>query len=320
MPEDIDKYRTVYKKGWDAVREERWKRMKEKGIVDTELSSREEGLVPHWSLSEEELREKIGPGEVGWAVAWDTLTEEQKDYQATKMAIHAAMIERMDTEIGRVIEQLKKMDAYKNTLIFFASDNGASAEQYIVGDLHDKNVPLGSAKSFVCLGPGWSTAANTPFKLHKHWTHEGGIASPLVVRWPDGIKARGELRTDVSHFIDIAPTILELAGGTWPKQTEDDVAVQHHKRQAPIALVGIVPTEVEDGSLLPVFQPEVAGNPTVVFIHTPVVLAPAIELTGRHAQPADEARGADLGSLRPAPHEIDHLVPYVVRDPGLGQS
>ena len=222
---DIDRYRDLYKKGWDAVREERLQRMKEKGIIHTELSSREESIVPRWNLSQEELEEEIGPGEVARAVAWDTLTSEQKDYQATKMAIHAAMIARMDEEIGRVIEQLRKMEAYKNTVIFFASDNGASAEQIIRGDMHDKEAPLGSAKSYVCLGPGWSTAANTPFKLHKHWNHEGGIASPLVVHWPEGIQARGELRTDVSHFIDIAPTILELAGGTWPKQTDRGTAV-----------------------------------------------------------------------------------------------
>ena len=222
---DINKYRGVYKKGWDVVREERFKKMKEKGLVNTELSSREEGIVPRWNLSEEELQEKIGPGEAAWAVAWDTLTEEQKHHQATKMAIHAAMITRMDTEIGRVIKQLEKMDAYDNTLIFFASDNGASAEQIIRGDLHDKTVPLGSARSYVCLGPGWSTAANTPFKLHKHWNHEGGISSPLVVHWPDGIQARGELRTDVSHFIDIAPTILELAGGKLPEQTDKGIAL-----------------------------------------------------------------------------------------------
>jgi arylsulfatase len=222
---DIDKYRGVYRKGWDVAREERLQRMREKGLVNTGLSSREEGIVPRWNLSAEELQEKIGPGEAAQAVAWDTLTEKQKDYQATKMAIHAGMIARMDTEIGRVIKQLEKMDAYKNTLIFFASDNGASAEQIIRGDLHDKKVPLGSAGSYVCLGPGWSTAANTPFKLHKHWNHEGGISSPLVVHWPDGIKARGELRTDVSHFIDIAPTIVEVAGGAWPEETEAGVAV-----------------------------------------------------------------------------------------------
>ena len=225
LQQDIDKYQGVYQQGWDAIRQQRWKKMRKMGIINTELSTREDRIVPRWNLNEEQLQEKIGLGEVGWSIAWSRLSQQQKDFQASKMAIHAAMIDCMDAEIGRIVAQLKKMGAYDNTTIFFASDNGASAEQIIRGDLHDKNVPLGSAKSFVCLGPGWSTAANTPFKLHKHWNHEGGISSPLIVHWPHGISARGELRTDVSHFIDVAPTILELAGGTWPKQTDSGLAV-----------------------------------------------------------------------------------------------
>ena len=106
------------------------------------------------------------------------------------MAVHAAMVTRMDMEIGRIIGQLKSMGAYENTLILFASDNGASAEQIIRGDGHDKSAPPGSAKTFLCLGPGWSTAANTPHRLHKHWNHEGGISSPLIAHWPAGIEAK----------------------------------------------------------------------------------------------------------------------------------
>ncbi len=132
------------------------------------------------------------------------------------MAIHAAMIHRMDSEIGRVLDQLKAMGAVDNTLIFFLSDNGASAEQMIRGDGHDRTAPPGSAKSFLCIGPGWSSAANTPFRLHKSWVHEGGITTPLIVHWPQGIAARGELRHDPGHLIDLAPTILEVAGGKWP--------------------------------------------------------------------------------------------------------
>jgi arylsulfatase len=133
------------------------------------------------------------------------------------MAIHAAMIHRMDTEIGRVVEQLRAMNAIENTIILFMSDNGASAEQMIRGDKHDPTAPPGSAKSFLCLGPGWSSAANTPLRLHKSWVHEGGISTPLIVQWPAGIPARGEFRRNPGHLIDIAPTILELAGGTWPQ-------------------------------------------------------------------------------------------------------
>ena len=212
LQKDIDSYRDAYIEGWDVTRQRRWERMREMGIVNCALSERDTDVVPSWNLKPEQLKERIGAGEAARAVAWDTLTDEQKRFQATKMAIHAAMITRMDMEIGRVVGQLKEMGAYENTLILFASDNGASAEQIIRGDGHDPAAAMGSAKSYLCLGPGFSTAANTPFRLHKHWNHEGGISSPLIAHWPAGIRGRGKLRDDASHFIDIAPTILDLAG------------------------------------------------------------------------------------------------------------
>ena len=160
--------------------------------------------------------QRIGPGEVARALAWNTLTAAQKQFQPIKMAIHAAMIHRIDTEIGRVIAHLKAIGALENTAIFFVSDNGASAEQMIRGDGHDKAAPPGSAKSFLCLGPAWASLANTPLRLHKSYVHEGGISTPLIVHWPRGISAHGELRHDPGHLIDLAPTVLELAGGQWP--------------------------------------------------------------------------------------------------------
>ncbi len=219
LPEDIARYRDRYLAGWDAIREQRWQRQRELGLVNCALSARDPRSVPHWNLKEEELKQRIGPGEAGRAVAWSELTEEQRRFQATKMAIHAAMIDRMDREIGRVLDQLKAMGVFDNTVIFFASDNGASAEQIIRGDKHDPAAPPGSGATFLCLGPGWSTAANTPLRLHKSWVHEGGISTPLIVHWPRGITARGEWRHDVGHVIDFVPTLLELAGAqpgdTW---------------------------------------------------------------------------------------------------------
>jgi arylsulfatase len=217
LQKDIDRYRDEYLDGWDVIREHRWKRMREMGIVDCELSKPDTDILPPNNLSEAKLKEMIGPGEAPKAVAWEMLTTEQKRFQAKKMAIHAAMIDRLDQEIGRTIDQLKKMGAFENTVIFFVSDNGASAEQIIRGNMHDTDAPSGSAKSYLCLGPGFSTASNTPFRLHKMWTTEGGISSPLIIHWPKGIKARGQLRSDPTHFIDISPTILELAGGSFPK-------------------------------------------------------------------------------------------------------
>lgn len=214
LQKDIDHYKARYAAGWDKIRAARYKRQQEMGLVNCPLSPRQEDTVAHWSLSEEELQEQVDIGESGHAVAWDELTPEQKEYQTTKMAIHAAMIHRMDREIGRVLRTIRDMGALENTVVFFVSDNGASAEQIVRGDLHDKSAPLGSGATYMCLGPGWSTAANTPFRFHKSWVHEGGISSPLVVHWPAGFKAKGELRHTPGHFVDIPATMFDLAGVT----------------------------------------------------------------------------------------------------------
>jgi L-rhamnose mutarotase len=212
LPEDIAVYKNVYQPGWDAIREQRLARMKKLGIVDCTLSPLEPETAPRWNLTEEELHKQINPDELGHAVPWQSLTPGQQEFQAAKMAIHAAMVHRMDIEIGRVLEQLKAMNALDNTLVVFVSDNGASAEQILRGDGNDPSAPMGSEKSYLGLGAGWSSAANTPFRLHKSWTHEGGITTPLIVHWPAGIPARGELRHDPGHLIDLVPTVLEITG------------------------------------------------------------------------------------------------------------
>lgn len=218
LPEDIEKYQGRYDKGWDALREQRWKRQKEMGLFkgSFSLSVRDPKTIPGWNLEESKLKEKLGPGEVGYAVAWESLNEEEKAFQAKKMEIHAAMVDRIDQEVGRVLRKLEEMGELENTVILFASDNGASAEQIIRGDGHDRSLPPGSAGTFLSLGPGWSTASNTPFRLHKSWNHEGGVATPLIVHWPKGIEARGEYRRTPGHFIDLGPTLMELAGEPVP--------------------------------------------------------------------------------------------------------
>ena len=134
------------------------------------------------------------------------------------MAVHAAMVDRMDREIGRVLAQVKAMGALDNTLVFFLSDNGASAEMMVRGDGHDPHAERGTGATFLCIGPGWSSLANTPFRRHKTWVHEGGISTPLIVHWPKGIAARGEMRHTPGHVIDFVPTILEAAGGKRPEK------------------------------------------------------------------------------------------------------
>ncbi len=221
LPKDIAKYRDKYLAGWEAMREARFGRQNEIGLTHTTLSPIERNLGPPYAFPD--AIRQLGPGEVNRPLPWSELTDEQRRFQATKMAIHAAMVDRMDQEIGRIIAQLKAMKAYENTIIFFASDNGASAEMMVRDGGHDPAAPAGSAKSFLCLGPGFSSAANTPFRRHKTWVHEGGITTPLIMHWPAGISAKGELRHTPGHFIDIVPTVLELAGVQKPKEWKGEV-------------------------------------------------------------------------------------------------
>ena len=216
----IRKYEERYLAGWDKIRARRFAKQYEMGLLDTTLSKLEPGLGPPYPFPD--AIRKLGPGEIDRPVPWEQLSAEQKTFQATKMAIHAAMIDVVDREIGRVIEQLKRMKAFENTLILFASDNGTSAEIMIRSGGHDPNAPLGSAKSYLCLGPGFSSTGNTPFRRHKTWVHEGGISTPLIAHWPTGIQARGELRHTPSHVIDLVPTLLESAGIDKPKQWQGE--------------------------------------------------------------------------------------------------
>lgn len=219
-PEDIARYRDRYLEGWDKLRQARHARQLKLGLHDSELSALEPQVGPPYDFPD--AFEKLGPGEVKYPLPWDSLNEEQRRFQATKMAIHAAMVDRMDREIGRIIEQLKTMGAFDNTLILFASDNGASAEIMVRSGGHDPAAPPGSAASYLCLGPGFSSASNTPFRRHKTWVHEGGISTPLIAHWPAGIPARGELRQTPAHVVDFVPTALELAGLPVPQQWQGE--------------------------------------------------------------------------------------------------
>lgn len=211
LPEDIQRYQDRYTDGWDVIRNQRHKRQQEIGLLQAKLSPLEREIGPPYHFPE--AMKKLGPGEINRPLPWTDLTSEQQSFQATKMAIHAAMVDRMDREIGRVLDQLKAMNAFDNTIILFASDNGASAEIMVRNGGHDPEASPGSAASYLCLGPGFSGAANTPMRRHKTWVHEGGISSPMIVHWPKGITAKGENRTAPVHFVDIAPTVMQIAGG-----------------------------------------------------------------------------------------------------------
>lgn len=212
--EDVARYKEKYLAGWDALRETRWKNMSTLGLSGG-LSAIEREVGPPYAFPD--AIEKLGPDEVNRPLPWDGLSESQRKFQAEKMAVHAAMVDRMDREIGRVLAQIRSMGAEENTLVIFLSDNGASAEMMVRGDGHDPAAHCGTGATFLSIGPGWSSLCNTPFRRHKSWVHEGGISTACIMNWPAGITARGELRSTPAHVIDVVPTVLELAGAKAPE-------------------------------------------------------------------------------------------------------
>jgi arylsulfatase A-like enzyme len=237
---DIEKYTAKYKVGWDVMRGERYARQKQAGMVNCPLSALERKVGPPYAFGDK--LKILGPNEVNRPVPWSELNDGQQDFQAKKMAIHAAMVDVMDQNIGRVLDQLKAMKCLDDTIVLFLSDNGASAEMMVRGSGHDPEAAPGSAGSYLCLGPGWSSTANTPFRRHKTWVHEGGIATPLIVHWPAGIAAGGELRHDPTHIVDLVPTLMEAAGGKLP-------ATQDGQPVPPRPGKSLVPSFAKDGAV-----------------------------------------------------------------------
>jgi arylsulfatase len=195
LPEDIEKYIGKYKDGWLPLREKRWKRQIELGIIDSA-----------WGMSPQDPE----------AIDWSNV--ENKDRMDMKMAIYAAQIDRMDANIGRIIKKLEEMEILDNTLIMFLSDNGACAEEGPLGyeALGGWDGELGTKDSYASYGRSWSNASNTPFRLHKKWVHEGGIATPFVVRYPK-IIASNQITDQVGHVIDLMATILDLSNAEYPE-------------------------------------------------------------------------------------------------------
>lgn len=198
LPGEIEKYRGQYMMGWDELRRRRHARQLELGIVR-----------PEWPLSP---RDPDVP-------AWDTV--EDKDRWDARMAVYAAMIDRMDQGIGRVLRQLDRMGAAEHTLVLFLSDNGACHESVLSKGYHDPEAAPGSRRTFDAVERPWANASNTPFRMFKHWVHEGGIATPLIARWPAHIRSGGGLTDQVAHVIDIMPTAVEAAQARYPAEFED---------------------------------------------------------------------------------------------------
>ncbi|GAB4042938.1 arylsulfatase [Spirosoma litoris] len=196
LPEDIARYKGKYLKGWDELRKQRHEKQIATGIVDK-----------NWRLSE---RFENVPD-------WNSLTASEKEDWDTRMAIYAAMIDRMDKGIGEILDKLKAIKKDDNTLILFLSDNGGSADDvrnwnYVT----QKRGTPGSVNSIDSYETPWGNVSNTPFSLFKKNTHEGGISSPFIAWYPKVIKG-GTVRREVAHLIDIMPTCLQLAGAAYPQ-------------------------------------------------------------------------------------------------------
>ena len=173
-PEDIAKYRGKYKVGWDVIRQRRFQRMKEMGIIgqNHELTPRE-------------------------STPWDPLSEEQKDAEDLKMAVYCAMIDRVDQNLGRVFKKVRELGEWDNTLILFLTDNGACPEQPNT----TPDIPPGPVESYRTVSVGWANASNTPYRKFKSTDYEGGTRTPFIAYWP-GVIAPG-LTQQVGHIIDI---------------------------------------------------------------------------------------------------------------------
>lgn len=192
--ETIAKYRGKFMKGWDQLREERFARQIELGLIE-----------PSWPLTPR-------PEEIP---AWESLSQEEQIRYDDMMAIYAAMIAEIDKSIGKLVADLKEQGEYENTLILFLSDNGGNAETGVKGRY--EGAQPGDPHSNVFVGQCWAHLQNTPFRLYKHYNHEGGIASPLLAHWPLGIEANPEWVTSPAHVIDLMTTCLELSEATYPK-------------------------------------------------------------------------------------------------------
>ncbi len=194
---EVRKYDGRYDDGWDKLRLARHRRQLESGL-----------LPAQWKLSP---RSDHVP-------AWDTLSTKEHQWEADRMEVFAAMVDVLDQSVGRLVDFLKDKGILDNTLILFCSDNGACPFERTSG----RYLKPWDPKSYWTYDASWANACNTPFRLYKQNQHEGGISSPLIVHWPDGLKTeRGAVTNQPGHLIDFMATFIELAGATYPKEIGD---------------------------------------------------------------------------------------------------
>lgn len=214
---DIAKYRNRFDAGWDELRAQRLQRLVASGIIS-----------PDWPLSDRDAR----------VSAWDDA--EDKQWEASRMEVYAAQVDRMDQGIARVLQELEDSQRLEDTLVIFLSDNGGCAEEMppeSAKDFVTSFVPLkevsrrgepvvpgnvpgltpGPEETYQSYGRAWANLSNTPFREYKHWVHEGGISTPLIAHWPSGLGQPGFMCTTPSQLVDVLPTLVEVAGADYPR-------------------------------------------------------------------------------------------------------
>ncbi len=217
LPDDIERYRGKYTKGWDFLRTARHEELKGMGILD-----------PKWDISPRDTESRDFRADSAKRREWEDL----------RMAVYAAQVDRMDQGVGAIMNKLRELDMEDNTLVMFLSDNGGCAE-FLNEDDNDKRWPghyvltaregetckvgnieglePGAATTFMSYDLPWANASNSPFRLYKHWVHEGGISTPMICHWPGKIDA-GTVVHQSCHVIDIMATCLEVSGVKYPKE------------------------------------------------------------------------------------------------------
>ena len=243
-PELSATYQKTYAAGWDVLRAKRLERMKSLGLIEPELP-----LPPRSPIDNLKVARRLGsltPDERN--PAWDDLPADRRADLAQRMSVYAAMVEGMDRNIGRLVESLKQHGELDNTLIVFMSDNGACAEWEPFGfdldpadyrnqppghginggtpgkpnHLHSKEElsSMGGPGSLFSYGSAWANLSNTPLHLYKHYAHEGGIRTPMIVHWPNRTGKGGGLRSHLCHLMDVMATCVEIAGAKYPSERD----------------------------------------------------------------------------------------------------
>lgn len=216
--EDLAKYEGKYDLGWEAISEKRLARQRAMGLID-----------PNWIPAPHE-----GP-------KWNHLNEDQRKIASLRMAAYAGCLDSVDQNVGKLIAKLKDLKVYENTLIFFLSDNGACAEGGILGSGNEESIRNALSTKGTAgprCGRAWANASNTPFRLYKHFVHEGGMSTPMIAHWQRGIdeNRRGTWIDAVAYLPDFMPTCLELAGLSYPKFFEGN-RIKAHSGQSLLPLL-----------------------------------------------------------------------------------